>query len=76
MTEQDTTAQLKAHAGEMIKQYYAYDGSNRLEYVYTAHINTGDGEPCERTQYTYDGGTTRIVKRAETNSTWDSSWDI
>jgi len=70
------TALLKTHAKEMVKEYIAYDGSNRMEYLYTAIANASDGDPCLRTQYAYDGVSTRIVKRQETESTWNSSWDI
>lgn len=70
------TEQLKSHAKEYVKQYIAYDVNNRPEYVYTAYIETADGGPCSVTQYTYDGLSSRIVKRKESSTTWDSSWDI
>ena len=67
---------LKAHAHEGVKQYITYDGSNRMEYVYVADANAVDGDECMVTQYTYDGGSSRIQKMKESITTWDSSWDI
>ena len=67
---------LKSHANELVKQYLAYDGSNRMEYVYTAYPTAIHGDPCVRTQYVYNGASTRITKMAETQGTWDSSYDI
>ena len=62
----DATSALKTHAHELVKQYISYDGSNRVEYVFTAYFNADHGDPCERTQYVYDGGTSRVIKRKET----------
>ncbi len=70
------TAKLKSHAHEYVKQYMVYDGSNRMTDLYTAYIDAADGESCMRTQYEFDGSSARIVKRKESNSTWDSSWEI
>lgn len=67
---------IKTHAHELIKTYITYDGSSRMEYVYEARANALNGEPCMRTQYSYDGVSTRIVKMKETASTWSSSYDI
>jgi hypothetical protein len=67
---------VKTHSSECIKQYIEYDGSDRMEYVYEARANAQDGEKCLKTQYVYDGATTRITKMKETETTWDSSWDI
>ncbi len=67
---------IKTHANELVKQYIVYDGSSRMEYVYEARANTLDGEPCMKTQYAYDGGSTRIVKMLETVAEWDSAYDI
>lgn len=65
-----------SHLKEAIKSYYAYDGSNRLEYAYTAHPDAEHGDACLGTQYAYDGATDRVQKSKEFLTTWDSSWDI
>ena len=58
---------------EYIKSYITYDASSRMEYVYEARANAEDGDPCLRTQYVYDGVSTRITKMKETESTWVSA---
>jgi len=70
------TEQLKTHAHELVKQYFVYDISLRCTDMYTASYDAANGAPCLRTQYSYDGSSSRIVKRKETNSTWDSTWDM
>lgn len=67
---------LKSHSKEGIKMYITYDVSNRMEYVYEAPTEAEHGDPCLKTQYAYDGATTRIEKMKESKTTWDSSWDI
>lgn len=64
---------LKTNAKEGMKMYITYDGTNRMEYVYEAQASARDGDPCLRTQYVYAALTTRIVKMAETQSTWVSA---
>jgi len=76
MVEASKSAQLISHAKEMVKQYIAYDGSSRPEYVYTAPTEAADGAPAIVTQYSYDGTSTRIVKRKESATVWDVTWDI
>jgi len=75
-TPKTKTELLKSHENELVKQYIAYDGSNRSEYVYTAVDTAAHGDSCLVTQYEYDGTSTRIVKRLEYYGTWDSSYDI
>lgn len=65
-----------SHRGELVKQYIAYDASNRPEYTYTAYYLADHGDPCIVTQYSYDGTSSRIQKRKESAGTWDSSYDI
>lgn len=67
---------VKTHSSENIKVYITYDGSDRMEYVYEARANAQHGEKCLKTQYTYVTGTTRVEKMKETETEWDSSWDI
>jgi len=44
--------------------------------VYTAPTGATDTTPCSKTQYVYDGATTKVVKMKESISAWDSDWDI
>ena len=67
---------LTSHAKELVKQYITYDGFNRMEKVYIAHVNTPDGGICLITQYVYDGVTTRIIKSKEYPGTWLASYEI
>ena len=67
---------VKTHMEEATKTYSVFDGSNRLEYFYVAHIDIKDGEQCMCTQYTYDSTSARIVKTKESKASWDSAWDI
>jgi hypothetical protein len=61
---------------EAMKLYRVYDGSNRLQYQYDAPTWTANGDTCMRTEYVYDGSSSRIQKMEETLQSWDSSWDI
>lgn len=70
------TELLKSQLHELVKQYISYDVSDRPEYVYTASSDAADGTPCTVTQYVYDGATSRVLKRKESYSNWDASWDI
>ena len=70
------TELLKSQDKELVKQYIVYDGSSRPESVYTAVSTAITGTPCTLTTYAYDGISTRITKRRESYSSWDSSWDI
>jgi hypothetical protein len=76
MANEDRTSNLKTTAYELVKQYVEYDASDRTEYVYTAHTDAADGTPCTVTQYVYDGVSSRVIKRKESNATWDETWDI
>lgn len=70
------TELLKSHHAELIKTYLTYDAYDRVEYVYECVKDTADGGACVRTQYAYDGTSTRITKMKETYSTWSSAYDI
>ena len=67
---------LKSHSKEGIKMFIEYDGSNRMEFIYEAPTDAEHGAPALQTQYEYDGGSSRIAKMKESQTTWDSSWDI
>ena len=74
---QNKYAHLKTNTHEYIKQYISLDGSGRVQYIYEARANAVHGDPCLRTQYSYHATyTTTVVKMIETDSTWDSSYDI
>jgi hypothetical protein len=62
--------------GEVVKVHHVYDGSDRLIERYEAVANAVHGAKCLRTDYTYDGASTRVVGMKESVSTWDSAWDI
>jgi hypothetical protein len=44
--------------------------------VYEARANAADGDPCLKTEYQYDGATTRIQKMHESEDEWDATWDV
>jgi hypothetical protein len=75
-TNEKTIAFIKSHAHEGCKQYLTYDASNRMEIVYEAPTDFENGAPCLKTQYVYDGTSTRVIKMKESIATWSSSWDI
>ena len=72
----NNTALLKSLGLELTKEHQVYDGSNRVIEFYQAVTGATNGEPCLRIDYTYDGATSRIVGRKETEVTWNSAWDI
>lgn len=67
---------VKTHIAEAIKQYFEYDGSDRMVVVYSASTGALHGESCGKTEYAYDGGSTRVIKMKESLATWDEAWDI
>lgn len=70
------TELLKSQEKELVKQYISYDVNDRVEFIYTTTRGTIHGGPCTVTQYVYSGATSRVIKRKESYSTWDSSYDI
>lgn len=76
MADPNVSGYIATHSKENVKQYLAYDASSRMEYVYEARSNAAHGDKCLKTQYVYDGVSTRIIKMKETESLWDSSWDV
>ncbi len=67
---------VKSHLAEAVKQYIVYDGSGRMIEVYSARTDAIDAESCGKTEYVYDGATTRVIKMKESLSAWDSTWDV
>lgn len=74
----DTNADLilSSLKNEIVKAHHVYDGGNRLVQRYEALANAANGAQCLRTDYTYDGASTRVVGMKESQSTWNSAWDI
>ena len=67
---------LKTGLNDFLKSYCVYDVSLRVTDIYEAQPDAINGAPCMRTQLTYDGSSTRIVKRKESVSAWNSTWDL
>lgn len=67
---------LSSLKAEVVKAHHVYDGSDRLQTRYEALANTVNGGPSLKTDYTYDGASTRVVGMKESLSTWNSAWDI
>lgn len=70
------TDRIKTQLNEARKEYFEYDGSNRLSKVYEAPIDAVNGDVCLVTEYAYDGVSLRIQKGKEYLGTWSSSYDI
>lgn len=68
--------QIAAQKDAPVKTHSEYDGSNRLQYLYSAPESAENGDPALKTVFTYDGATSRIVGTKEIAATWNSSWDI
>lgn len=64
---------LLAIRNEPLKLFRVYDGSNRVQYQYEAITHAVDGDPCMRTEYVYDGVSTRLLKMKETIDVWVSA---
>lgn len=69
------TGHLKTQEHELVKQYIEYDGSARVEYVYTVRADAVDNTPCSVVRYAYDGTTSRVIYMKEYTATWDISWE-
>lgn len=67
---------LLTQAHELVKQHIEYDGSNRVEYIYTVRADAANGTPCSVVRYSYNGLTTDVVFMKEYTSSWNSAWDI
>lgn len=62
---------------EFAKNYLVYEAVTfRLLTIYEAPTHALHGQPCMRTDYEYDGASTRILKSKESSAVWDSAWDI
>lgn len=66
---------ISSHGKEAVKQWFVYDGLNRMVTVYVALTDAGDGDRCLRTDYTYIGSSARIQSMRESIAAWDAAWD-
>jgi len=64
---------IRAFGKQAIKQYIVYDGSDRPIQVYEATSSALNGDSCLLTEYTYSGGSSRVVKFKESISAWVSA---
>lgn len=67
---------LTAIRQEPVKMFRVYDAGNRLVTQYEAVTHAKSNDPCMRTDYTYDGTSSRVVKLKESVDTWLASYDI
>lgn len=65
-----------SHAKEAVKQRFGYDAQTRMAITWVALANAKHGDPCLRTDYLYDGTSTRVLGMKESLSTWDAAWDF
>lgn len=70
------TGHLKTQQHELIKQHCEYDGSGRMQYVYTVRADAEDGTPCSVVRYAYDGLSSRVLYMKEDTAVWDAAWEL
>lgn len=70
------TDMIGPHGKEAVKQYVVFDVSFRMVATYVALTDAVHGAVCLKTEYAYDGNSSRIIKMKESLATWDSAWDI
>mgnify|MGYP006921347254 CR=1 FL=1 len=76
MATSSKTNVLKTGTHELVKSYIEYDGTERMTTVYEAPASALNGAVALKTEYVYDGVSTRIIKMKESESQWNSTWDI
>jgi len=53
-----------------------FDNLDRAVFVFTASLDTKDGEPCSVTEYVYRGpASTQVLDRQERVYSWKSAWE-
>lgn len=67
---------LKALKLEALKEYREYDGSFRVIAVYQANTDADNNDLCLKTEFVYDGTSSRVIKKKESLVPWQSSWNI
>lgn len=70
MSEIKVSDFLKSIKSEPLKLYRVFDGLNRVQYQYETITHMENNGPCMRTEYVYDGTSSRVVKMKETIDTW------
>ncbi len=76
MAAQSNKEIITAIREEALKEFRVYDANNRIDRIYQAPTSARHGDSCLMTQWGYNGETKQILKRKESVTTWDSSWDI
>ena len=75
--DESSSGQLITQARELTKSFTSLDGSGRPAFIVTAPADAQHGSAATRVDYEYDlTYTTTVIKMRETNTTWDSSYDI
>lgn len=67
---------LMAIKQEPVKMLRVYDATNRLATQYEAVTHAKNGDPCMKTEYTYDGTSSRVVKLKESVDIWLLAYDL
>ena len=75
-SDSNDSGHLKTQTHELVKQHTEFDGSNRVEYVYTVRADATEATPCSVVRYSYVGASSRIIFMKEFVSTWQIAWDV
>lgn len=67
---------IKTQLQEGVKEYFVFDGLDRVTDFYTAPVDAITGSPCLRTRYSYVSTSSRVEKVLEVLATWDATWDM
>lgn len=57
------------------KQYIVYDSNGNMSSLYIAPTNSSNGDSCLLIEFNYDSNN-KVIKTKESQSIWDSSWDL
>lgn len=70
-------AEIETTYSQFTKTFSVYEAVTfRLLTIYEAPTHAANNAPCTRTDYEYDGASTRILKSKESSANWDATWDI
>lgn len=76
-TDSNGQAEIKTTYSEFTKTFSVYDPTSfLLVTIYEAPTHAINNAPCTRSDYVYDGASTRILKTKESSANWDSTWDV
>lgn len=77
MSGSNGQAEILSTYSQYTKTFSVYEAVTfRLLTIYEAPTDAADGTPCTRSDYVYDGVSTRILKTKESSANWDASWDV